>query len=98
MLGAFKQTLVWLPLLGVAFALSGLHLPDLLSSTANEIGSASGGVALFTLGLMLAGLKLQINREVVANVAIKNLVQPALLLGGGLPPRPAWGVRPRRCS
>ncbi len=80
-LGAVEQPLVWLPLIGVAFALSGLHLPDLAVATANEIGSAAGGVALFTLGLMLAGLQLRLDREVAINVAIKNLLQPALLLG-----------------
>ena len=81
LLGAVKQPLVWLPLIGIALALSGLHLPDLAASTANEIGSAAGGVALFTLGLMLAGLQLRLDREVAINVAVKNLLQPALLLG-----------------
>ena len=81
LLGAVKQPLVWLPVLGVVFAFSGLHMPDLLASTTNEVGSASGGVALFNLGLMLAALPLRISREAVANVAMKNVMQPALLLG-----------------
>ncbi len=80
-LGALKQPLVWLPVLGVAFSVFGLPMPDLLSSTTNEIGSASGGVALFNLGLMLAALPLRVSRETVANVAMKNLMQPAILLG-----------------
>ena len=81
LLGAVKQPLVWLPVLGVVFAFSGLHMPDLLASTTNEIGSASGGVALFNLGLMLAALPLRISREAVVNVAMKNVMQPVLLLG-----------------
>ncbi len=80
-LGALKQPLVWLPVLGVAFSVFGLPMPDLLSSTTNEIGSASGGVALFNLGLILAALPLRVSRETVANVAMKNLMQPAILLG-----------------
>ena len=80
LLAAVKQPLVWLPVLGVVFAFSGLRMPDLLASTTNEIGSASGGVALFNLGLMLATLPLRLSREAVANVAMKNVLQPALLL------------------
>ena len=55
----------------------------------NEIGSASGGVALFALGLMLQGQKLKLDREVLTNVAVKNILQPALLLAAEL----AFGLR-----
>ncbi len=80
-LSAVKQPLVWLPVLGVVFAFSRLQMPALLASTVNEIGSASGGMALFNLGLMLAALPLRISLEAVTNVAMKNVLQPALLLG-----------------
>ena len=89
LLGAVKQPLVWLPVLGAACALLGLHPPALLAGMANEIGQAAGGVALFTLGLMLYGQTLKLDREVLANVAVKNIVQPALLLAAGL----ALGLR-----
>ena len=55
LLGAVKQPLVWLPVLGAACALIGLHPPGLLAGMTNKIGSAAGDVALFTLGLMLHG-------------------------------------------
>lgn len=81
LLGAAKAPLVWLPVAGIVLALLGVKLPQLVTSMTNEIGSASGGVALFTLGLMLESLVVKLDREVVINVAVKNLLQPALLLG-----------------
>lgn len=89
LLGAVKQPLVWLPVLGAACALLGVRLSALLTSMTNEIGSAAGGVALFTLGLMLEGQTLKLDREVLVNVAVKNILQPALLLGAAL----ALGLR-----
>lgn len=81
LLGAAKAPLVWLPVAGIVLALLGVKPPGLVTSMTNEIGSASGGVALFTLGLMLKSLAVKLDREVLLNVAVKNLVQPALLLG-----------------
>ena len=77
------------PVLSAACALLGVCLPALLTSITNEIGSAAGGVALFTLGLMLEGQTFKLDREVLANVAVRNILQPALLLGAAL----ALGLR-----
>ena len=84
LIGAVKAPLVFMPVLGVVLAFAGFRLPQLAVSIANEIGSAAGGVALFTLGLMLEGMNLQLDREVLANVAVKNLVQPAVFLAAAL--------------
>lgn len=89
LLGAVKQPLVWLPVLGDACALLGVRLPALVTGMANEIGSAAGGAALFTLGLMLEGQTLKLDRAVLTNVGVKNILQPALLLGAAL----ALGLR-----
>lgn len=82
--GAILQPLVLLPLAGLIIALGGIKLPDLVNASVDQIGKASGGVALFTLGLILGKIKPEFNREILGNVVIKNLVQPALLLGVGL--------------
>jgi len=83
-LGAVKQPLVWLPVSGAVLAIIALPLPTLLDATVDEIGRSAGGVALFTLGLMLAERPLRIDRDIVANLAVKNLLQPALLLGAAV--------------
>lgn len=84
MLGTVKQPLMWLPVLGGACVLLALHPPALLAGMANEIAQAAGGAALFTLGLMPFGQTFKLSREVLANVAVKNVLQPALLLAAGL--------------
>lgn len=84
LLGAVKQPLVWLPVLGAILALAGVRLPDLIDNSVEQIGQAAGGVALFTLGLMLAQSPVRLGRDVVVNVALKNLIQPAIFLGAAL--------------
>lgn len=83
-LGAVKQPLVWLPVLGAVIAIAALPLPALLDDTVDEIGRSAGGVALFAPGLMLAERPLRIDRDIVANIAVKNLLQPALLVGAAV--------------
>lgn len=80
---AVLQPLVILPLAGLVIALSGFHLPVLIFESLDQLGRAAGGVALFTLGLILSGIEPKFDREIVGNVAIKNFAQPALLLGFG---------------
>lgn len=84
LLHAVRQPLVFLPVLGAVLALLGIHVPDLLAHSIDEIGKAAGGAALFTLGLILAGITPRLDRDVIVNVLMKNIVQPALLLGAGL--------------
>ena len=83
LLNAVKQPLVWLPVLGAACALLGIRIPALVTGMTNEIGSAAGGVALFTLGLMLQAQAIKVDWEVLTNVAVKNILQPLLLVGAG---------------
>jgi malonate transporter len=84
LVGAVKQPLVWLPVLGAVLAIAGVPLPDLINNAADEIGKAAGGAALFTLGLMLPQKTVPLGRDVLANIVLKNLVQPAIMLGAAL--------------
>jgi malonate transporter len=84
LLSAVKQPLFWLPVLGATLALLGVRLPTLIDNAVEEIGQAAAGAALFTLGLMLAQHPVRLGRDVLANLALKNLVQPAIMLGAAL--------------
>jgi malonate transporter and related proteins len=84
LLSAVKQPLVWLPLLGAVLAMLGVRLPTVVDSAVDEIGKAAGGAALFTLGMMLAQNPVRLNRDVLTNLAVKNLVQPAIMLGAAV--------------
>jgi malonate transporter len=72
------------PVLGVVLALAGLHLPALVDNAVEEIGKAAGGAALFILGMMMAQNPVRFGRNVLANLALKNFVQPAIMLGAAL--------------
>ena len=81
LLDTIKQPVVWAPLIGLALVLLGIKLPALATDSLKLIGNVSGGVALFTLGVLLSFLKPSIDRQVVTVVILKNLVMPALVAG-----------------
>jgi predicted permease len=81
LLNAAKQPLVFLPIAGACVASLHIPLPSIAVSAAEEIGVAAAGTALFGLGLALSGIPFRIDREVAFNVVIKNVLQPALILG-----------------
>ena len=75
-----KQPVVWAPVLGLCLVLFGLKLPTLATDSLKLFGNAAGGLALFTLGVMLSSLMLKIDRDVVVAVVLKNFLMPGLVL------------------
>jgi malonate transporter len=77
-----KEPIVWAPVLAFVIVLSGLRIPQLIVHSLSLLGHASGGVAMFACGIVLASGKIKFNRYVLFFVFLKNIVQPALVLGG----------------
>src|ERR1700760_1805971 len=77
-----KEPIVWAPVLAFVILLSGLRIPQLIVHSLALLGHASGGVALFACGIVLASGKITVNRYVLFFVFLKNIIQPALVLGG----------------
>lgn len=77
-LSTLKQPVVWAPLTGLVLVLLGVKLPELATGSLKLLGNISGGLALFTLGVLLSFLTPKIDKPVVLVVFIKNLVMPAL--------------------
>ena len=75
-----KQPVVWAPLIGLILVLIGFKLPALATESLKLIGGISGGLALFTLGILLSLLTPRVDMEVVFAVILKNLVMPALVV------------------
>jgi malonate transporter len=90
LVNAVKTPFVWAPFLAVALVLVGVSVPPLVDSALNLIGQATGGVALFVAGLMIASHKVIFNLEVGVNTVLKMLVQPAVFFLLAL----AFGVKP----
>ena len=77
-----KEPMVWAPVLAFVIVLSGFHIPQLIVHSLYMLGHASGGVAIFACGIVLASSKIKVNWPVSFFVFLKNIVQPALVLGG----------------
>ena len=80
LLSTIKQPVVWAPLLGLCLVLLGVKLPSLAIDSLKLLGNIAGGLALFTLGILLSFLTPRIDKPVVVVVFMKNLVMPALVL------------------
>jgi hypothetical protein len=74
------EPIVWAPVLGFIFVLAGLRIPQLIVHSLSMLGQASGGVALFASGIVLAAAPIKVNGRVLSLVFLKIVVQPALLL------------------
>jgi len=77
-----RQPLVWAPVAAFAVVLSGVAVPPLLLDALSLLGHATGGVSLFAAGVILASSRVNISWQVMLLVSLKNVVQPALVLGG----------------
>ena len=77
---AARAPLTWAPILAAALVLLDVHLPQVVLSMLNLIGSATAGLAMFAAGLMLAMYPLRLNREALVNAVVKMILQPAAML------------------
>jgi malonate transporter and related proteins len=77
-----KEPIVWAPVLAFVIVLSGARIPQLIVHSLSMLGHASGGVALFASGIVLASGTIKVNWYVLCLLFLKNIVQPALVLVG----------------
>src|SRR6202007_2210479 len=77
-----KEPIIWAPVLAFVIVLSGADIPQLIVHALSMLGHASGGVALFASGIVLASGTIKVTWYVSCFVFLKNIVQPALVLGG----------------
>jgi malonate transporter len=74
--------IVWLPISGMVLSFAHVTLPEPVITSVDLIAKSAGGASLFALGLMLYGERFMINANVLTNLAIKNFLQPALMVLG----------------
>ena len=77
-----KEPIVWAPILAFVIVLSGTRIPQIAIHSLSLLGHASGGVALFSSGIVLASGTIKVSRQVLFFVFLKNIAQPALSMGG----------------
>jgi malonate transporter len=69
------------PMLGLAFALSGVQLPVIVGVALSPLVSATAGVGLFLTGLMVSAQTIRVKTNVTLGAVTKNLLQPFLVYG-----------------
>jgi predicted permease len=74
-----KSPLLWGPILGITVTLAGLHLPDAMAACFELIGSATSGVAVFAVGLVLAAHAVRLSPTVLVGSLARVSVQSAVL-------------------
>jgi len=74
-----KSPLLWGPVLGIAVVLARVHLPSVLVNSFELIGSATSGVAVFSVGLVLAAYPVRLSPGVLAGSLARVAVQSATL-------------------
>jgi malonate transporter len=74
-----KSPLLWGPLLGIAVVLARIHVPSVATGSLELIGSATSGVAVFSVGLVLAAHPVRFSGGVFAGSLARVAVQAAML-------------------
>jgi predicted permease len=74
-----KSPLLWAPILGIAVVLAKIHLPAVIASCFELIGSATSGVAVFAVGLVLAAHPIRLSPAVFVGSFARVTVQSAIL-------------------
>lgn len=83
-LHALAQPVAWAPILAVVWVLVGIPWPKELSPSFNLIAKANASMAVFSAGITLSAIKLQINWQAVLGSIMKMVVMPAVVLILGL--------------
>lgn len=74
-----KSPLLWAPILGITLVIAGFHLPAVVASCFELIGSATSGVAVFTVGITLAAHAFRLSGPVLLGSLARVSIQTALL-------------------
>jgi len=69
------------PFLALALVAVGFEPPDPFDATLDLIGQATSAVALFASGLIIARFRVTLGIEPIALAIIKNVAQPAAMIG-----------------
>lgn len=79
LIAGLKSPLLWAPVLGTFVVLAGLHISKGIAGSLEMIGSATSGVAVFTVGLTLAAHSFDLSRTVLLGTLGRITIQTAVL-------------------
>ena len=77
---SLRRPVILAPAAGLLLPLTGHTLPQLFVPSFDLIGKVTIGLALFLTGVILSAQAFRLSRAVLVGVALKNFVQPALVV------------------
>lgn len=81
---ALEQPVAWAPILAVIWVVAGIPWPSYLSPSFDLIKGANASLAVFSAGITLSAIKIQINWQAILGSILKMIVMPAFVLFLGL--------------
>jgi malonate transporter len=69
------------PVLGIAFSLVGIPLPEAVRRSFQLIGESASGGGLFLTGLILSARRIELSTNMLSGTFLKNIVHPLLAAG-----------------
>lgn len=83
-LHALAQPVAWAPILAVVWVLVGIPWPKWASPSFDLIAKANASMAVFSAGITLSAIKIQINWQAILGSIMKMIMMPAVVLILGL--------------
>lgn len=77
---ALAQPVAWAPILAVVWVVVGIPWPDWASPSFDLIKGANASMAVFSAGITLSAIKVQINWQAILGSIMKMIVMPAVVL------------------
>ncbi|MDE5919675.1 MAG: AEC family transporter, partial [Duncaniella sp.] len=81
---ALEQPVAWAPILAVVWVLVGIPWPKWASPSFDLIKGANASLAVFSAGITLSAVKVQINLQAIVGSVMKMVLMPAVALVLGL--------------
>lgn len=78
------KPVVWAPVLAFVLLIVGVEIPEEIRNALQLLGGTTGGVALFSSGIILFSYHATFNSTVFFSVIVKNIIIPVAILGVGL--------------
>lgn len=81
---ALEQPVAWAPILAVVWVLVGIPWPKWASPSFDLIKGANASLAVFSAGITLSAVKVQVNLQAIVGSVMKMVLMPAVALVLGL--------------
>ena len=81
LLSAFRKPIVLVPIVAVAFVLTGIGLPAFAIRSFTLMGQVAGGAGLFLTGLIVSAQALKLDANVTLQTLVSNVAHPSLVAG-----------------